>query len=159
MKEMRVLVWCDACFEEDNEAQVEGETTMAISLNGRTRHSLDLCRRHRKELITPLMELLTAKGTPPDKIELDVRRSQPPVGAARLSDRWTCPICKDTMNRTSAVGHVWSKHHEDERPEGPTRCPECGWPEADDATAQAVSMHRYRAHQISALDEALKEAK
>lgn len=55
-RELVVNVWCDVC--EDREP---GETTPPLLADGKTR-TLDLCERHRKELVDPLLAALREHG-------------------------------------------------------------------------------------------------
>lgn len=67
---------------------------------------------------------------------------------------WTeCPVCDQTMRRSSVVTHVWEKHRpEGKRPEAPTACPDCRFV---DSETKYIGLHRSRVHGFNALKDAL----
>lgn len=54
-----VITWCSPCFAEDVREQA---TTVVIALDALKPRALDVCERHRKELVEPLRELLSEMG-------------------------------------------------------------------------------------------------
>lgn len=60
MKEFIVNTYCDQCSREGR--QEPAETTPAISLGSDKPKTLDLCERHRKEILEALSDLLRTEG-------------------------------------------------------------------------------------------------
>lgn len=60
-KEVTVSTWCDRCALDNR--REPGETTPPLIIGGRSApKTLDLCERHRQELVDPLVELLARAG-------------------------------------------------------------------------------------------------
>lgn len=60
-KEMTIHVWCDACAI--TEQKEPASTTPPIAIGANKPRTLDLCDRHTKELVTPLLDLLVQDGS------------------------------------------------------------------------------------------------
>jgi len=62
----QIIAWCDACLEADPESQEPATTTAPMVLDtsakGAKPRTIDLCDRHHKELVVPLIDALNAWG-------------------------------------------------------------------------------------------------
>jgi len=66
-KEILTRVWCDLCLGEDDSREEATHRDNAVTLGlgrGARPLSLDLCERHYKELLEPLVEALSGYGAP-----------------------------------------------------------------------------------------------
>jgi len=60
-----IVAWCDACIEEDPDSRVPATTTPPMQLGGGKARTMDLCERHTKELVQPLLDALESYGVVP----------------------------------------------------------------------------------------------
>ena len=60
VSQIRIETWCDACRQEDPES-MEPAQSQEVQL-GKLLRNLDLCERHQKQLLQPLLELMQAAG-------------------------------------------------------------------------------------------------
>lgn len=154
MREMIMRRWCDECWHEgqlQNEASftytmgvVQGESRPALKV-------LELCEDHNK-LAVDLMDLLKEIGQLPDFTQA----KKTPASSTPAVPQLACPVCGMAMAKTSLIGHVWSKHRTDRRPDQPRNCPTCG-EFIDNGTG--MSAHRRSSHGFDALADALAGVK
>jgi hypothetical protein len=138
VKEHLIRTWCDGCVAVD--MRTEGETH-TIKIDGKAAE-VDLCERHVKQLIEPLLAVIEERGVP-------VKPAPRPASNGR-----PCPFCDSNISTASIVGHVYTQHAGglDKKPPTPAVCPECGDANPD---ARSMGAHRSRAHGWSALSEAI----
>jgi hypothetical protein len=149
VREVSIHIYCDPCFANaDTRVEVDENAAVRIGIADTPEARLDFCPDHRAELLTPLLQLLDAKGVRDD----EPTQAEPSVGQRD----WTCPLCTRSMRRSSALGHVWGTHRSGETRDLPTRCPDCDY-KSD--RPQAVGAHRVRVHGWDPLSEALTGAR
>jgi hypothetical protein len=66
-----IVIFCDACTD----SRTPGEPTPPLTVGGYGPGTLDLCTMHEKELVQPLLDLLTSNGLNPEGRPL--RRREP----------------------------------------------------------------------------------
>lgn len=156
MRELRLLKWCDMCWQE-TETQQEAVNSYSVGIcSGESRPALklvELCDTHQKVLVD-LLALLANIGTTPDLIP---KKSTKPVAALQtVRPTKPCPVCHELVGENVLVTHVWRMHRDDERPPMPKVCPQC---RAQVETGTGMSAHMRNVHQYSALDDALSGVK
>jgi len=105
MKEVEVRAWCDKCYS-DAEARSEA-VTHKVTIGTLGPLELELCDLHDKELLEPLRQLLTERGSPPAR-KPPARPVVPPNPRNRPDAN--CPICGNRMLDTSITNHVYQVH-------------------------------------------------
>lgn len=154
MREVRIHLWCDACYSDDDQRREEATDTVTISFGGAPVKTLDLCELHGKSIVEPLTTLLAERGAAPLNTAAAVPKQLALPRTSPAVRQWTCPVCAAEMNRTSALNHVWAVHRPgEERDRVLTSCPECGM---KSTRPQAVTTHRMRTHGVDPLALALE---
>lgn len=146
MKEIRIHLWCDACYRDNPESREEAADTVSINFGGPTK-TLDLCKRHKEMIIDPISELLTRQGQ-----KLPTSTSSKTEQRVIQREHWDCPLCSVQLLRSSAVSHLVETHMGGKRPPQPSKCPDCGF---TSDRVSAMNGHRARVHGWSTLDEYL----
>lgn len=105
----QTVVLCDVCLAEDVDTQA---TTVETTIPTMQRQVvIDLCERHRAELVDPLVKVLLEHGrdTETDRLVRSAGRGR--ARAARLPGQ-TCPVCGKT-DLIQLTQHI-RKHHREE---------------------------------------------
>lgn len=119
-----IVVFCDVCFDGDTETRA---ATIELAVPATQRCTVDLCERHRAELVDPLAKLLTDHGRDvPDPVVPAKRRT-----GERGPGKPRNTICQLCGARVSTLDDHLRKEHREEyfrrHPEFDTeRCPVCG---------------------------------
>ena len=132
VSQIRIETWCDACRAEDPESAEPAES-QEVQL-GKLARSLDLCERHQKQLLQPLLELMQTAGQtvrsptapkPPKPRQPSKRPGAHSVGAAPAPCLW-CPEVFPTQGGLSS--HLMTNHQLTSSIAGAygDRCPWCG---------------------------------
>lgn len=137
MRQIQVLVWCDACNRADR-IPTPAVVTITLAIDGDPK-TLDLCEDDFK----PLAELYSSHGLKPDKktkkSAAEPPRAAPKAATAAGVQEWRCPKCPPDRapfgSRSIAMSHLMSQMHGMTNleashaipPPGPTHeCPTCG---------------------------------
>jgi rubredoxin len=137
-QELIVSTWCDACLAEGE--RTEGEP-VSVALGRSVALILDLCERHRKELVDPLAETLAEHGRRPDGKPVKRARAAAPVEGTG-SERPSCPVCGASPSTFGAMsGHLRRMHGTTVTEAYGTVCPVCG-------SDHGHGTHIARMHQI-----------
>lgn len=157
MREVIIKQNCDACWQDGElKTPSAGAWTIGIVAGESGRPALkvlDLCEQHTK-LVTDLVALLADVELTPDKPGpeprlFDAPRRTTSPGNLRVV---ACPVCRQEINRSSMVGHIWSQHRTDRKPDQPPTCPECREPYGN---GQGMATHRRIVHGFDAVVDAL----
>jgi hypothetical protein len=132
VREIQIVISCDACFEE-TQARVSAGAVPPLGFDGQAAAGLDLCEKHRAELIDPLLELL-------QRFAIEAEPTGPEDGRG---PRWTCPRCGRTLAQASALSHVWQVHRPGQARTQPPECPDCKF---GSPRSQTMGLHRVREH-------------
>lgn len=148
-REVIIASWCDRCDALERKTAATHTYTIGI-VKGENRPALrvvELCDDH-DPMLADLFDLLAKNSIPLDP---DALKPAAPSPAPARRDREECRVCGAEVARSSLITHVWTQHRAGEtRPAPPVRCPEC----RKSIPPAGMSMHRNRAHGVSALDEA-----
>lgn len=151
-REVIVNTLCDPCLAED--VRTEGRELPAIQLPGvpgKAARVVAVCERHDKELLQPLVALLTehgqavdAEGQPTSTARGNRR------GKANNQEAMTCPVCgHSSPNRGALASHARNMHDAalgELLGEATLTCPECG---RLCSRPQGLAAHRRSAHGIT----------
>lgn len=156
MREVEIKAWCDRCWADGERREPSaGQWTLAM-ITGDNPHPtpkvLDFCEACVKE-VAALADLVEAAAM------LPTRATKAPTPLVRSPGKVRmvfCPVCRRETARASLVGHVWSIHRTDRRPEIALTCPECR-EQFDDPRGAAT--HRRIKHGFDAVVEALSGVK
>jgi uncharacterized protein YbaR (Trm112 family) len=156
MREIEIKAWCDRCWADGERREPSaGQWTMAV-ISGDVAHPsakvLDFCESCAKD-VAALAELVALSNTLPSKA---AKAPEPQHRSPAKFRMVPCPVCRNEVNRSSLVGHVWSQHRTDRRPEMPLTCPDCR--ETYDS-GQGIATHRRLAHGFDAVVDALTGVK
>lgn len=153
--------------------EVEGKTTPPITLTpifgegtwselaSAKPKTLELCKTCVDEItLRELRDLLQDHGEDPEAPASTPPRQRGPK-ASESGDLppqrqpWPCPFCPEIVSRGSALGHLWGKHIDADRPVMPAKCPDC---EYENSRGAAMGAHRSHQHGYDPLQEALDAA-
>lgn len=169
MKELRTLVWCDHCDALHDGLRADAVVTRVVLIDGKPKQ-LDLCEIGDKELVRPLLELLTSHGAPYEGELAKLGRTPQsgpgrPAGSTTATPDWDartpagrpawlrCPLCEQPMKRGSLITHALGKHGVQRGPL-PTQCPDCDY---TSEVVQSMGTHRFKAHDYDAVEQMLTE--
>lgn len=156
MQEVRRFTWCDVCTVEagDDAPTHEPAETFTVAIDGAAPMTIDLCERHHKTLVAPLVELLANHGYRESMTTTPAgtgRHGQKPKGARDMPCLW-CDMAyasstglgghlvavhgfpaNDTTENRATIGSVYDDG----------RCPVCG---AAVVSVTALGVHLFRQH-------------
>lgn len=149
MRRVNIELLCDACDSEGApEAAAEHNVLLAIGPSGRK--SIDLCDRHHKVMVQPLLDLIASHAADPEDV------GAPAAAAPRQhgdgGGPWVCTVCGKSLNwRKSAITHMVQAHkiseadasHKIPPKSDPHECPICGYLAAG---RQGLGSHHAFAH-------------
>jgi hypothetical protein len=139
---------CDP--HSDRGEEVEGETTPPIAIGKSGPMEFEMCPVCRKEMLEPLIELLTAHGRPANSLQPARRKVR------NKSTPAPCPYCDETMSSLGFLNrHIDLRHPGRDRVERPEAdvdrsgrtfdCPEGDLPQPT-TNPGAFSSHMRRRH-------------
>ena len=136
MREVQVIIWCDACHAAGRTDVTGGARLVTLGDLGPL--SLDLCLEHDQALLQPVRALLVDYGTPPELADPEPVQRRP-------AGKRTCPVCGKTLRILGA--HMLNRHGltlESTRGEdGLLHCPACSFTAV---SGQALGNHARAAH-------------
>jgi hypothetical protein len=154
-QEIQRFTWCDVCISDD--VDKEPAVTFTVAIDTAAPVALDLCEVHRKALLDPLAEALTAHGYRAD-MEPAYRNPALKVGGhpGRRGTGVPCLWCPESYGSVSGLaGHMHKVHAFPARKDGRANlsaaygvgggCPYCGRLMNGTRPAQ-LGIHMARSH-------------
>jgi hypothetical protein len=138
-----IVVFCDVCFDGDTETRA---ATIELAVPATQRCTVDLCERHRAELVDPLAKVLTDHGRDvPDPVVPGAAKRGRPSGRVARPRTVTCDLCGSRV--VSIDDHQQKMHRAEyfaQHPEFKTApCPVCQQPYV---MPYGLPMHLTRSH-------------